>query len=131
MVGKGYKLYSVATMTCPRCHEGEVFFTKNPYKRMSAMHEFCPQCGLRYEKEAGFFFGAMYITYAFSVGLFVMLTILSTYLPDAYGTPIMVAYIAITLLLVPVYHRLSRIIWLNIFFKYEPELKDHHHLASA
>jgi len=31
------------------------------------MPEYCPACGLKFEREPGFYFGAMYVGYAFSV----------------------------------------------------------------
>jgi len=37
--------------------------------RGSKMHENCPHCGFHFEIEPGFFWGAMYISYAFSVAL--------------------------------------------------------------
>ena len=39
------------------------------------MHEYCLVCGLRYELEIGFFWGAMYVGYAFNVALSVNLGI--------------------------------------------------------
>ena len=31
------------------------------------MYEYCPKCGLRFEIEPGFFWAAMYVSYAFNV----------------------------------------------------------------
>ncbi|MEY4912742.1 MAG: hypothetical protein RL025_569, partial [Bacteroidota bacterium] len=33
------------------------------------MHQDCPHCGFHFEIEPGFFWGAMYISYAFSVAV--------------------------------------------------------------
>lgn len=43
------------------------------------MHTNCSSCGLRYELEVGFFWGAMYVGYALNVALSVMLGVI-TYL---------------------------------------------------
>lgn len=48
------------------------------------MHSHCPHCGLQYEREPGFFWGAMYITYAFTVGLF---GLVSGLLWNVFGNP--------------------------------------------
>ncbi|MBU6274968.1 MAG: DUF983 domain-containing protein, partial [Bacteroidetes bacterium] len=36
------------------------------------MHDDCPHCGFHFEIEPGFFWGAMYISYAFSVAVSVI-----------------------------------------------------------
>ena len=33
------------------------------------MHERCPVCGLKFEREPGYFLGAMYISYALALGI--------------------------------------------------------------
>ena len=57
---------------CPRCRKGNIF--KRPLHAVlgfSSMYKSCPHCGQKYEIEPGFFFGAMYLSYAFSVALVV------------------------------------------------------------
>lgn len=58
---------------CPRCRKGQVFMKPilNPFS-ITEMHKKCPNCSMVFEKEPGFFNGAMYISYAFSVGLFLV-----------------------------------------------------------
>jgi hypothetical protein len=38
-------------------------------RRATQMHQDCPHCGFHFEIEPGFFWGAMYISYAFSVAV--------------------------------------------------------------
>ncbi len=123
MFGKGSRLYSIFAMKCPRCHEGDVFETHNPYKKMTAIKETCSHCGLRYEKEMGFFYGAMYVSYMLNIALFVTSVVAYFILLDQYisGTLLMVIYVSLTVVLMPVYYRLSRTIWLNFFNSYAPE----------
>ena len=64
------KLHAMINARCPHCHEGRLF----KYKwwnllNFAQMHENCPHCDVRYEVEPGFFYGAMYISYAFTVGI--------------------------------------------------------------
>ncbi len=123
MFGKGSRLYSIFAMKCPRCHEGDVFETHNPYKKMTAIKETCSHCGLRYEKEMGFFYGAMYVSYMLNIALFVTSVVAYFILLDQYisGTLLMIIYVSLTVVLMPVYYRLSRTIWLNFFNSYAPE----------
>ncbi len=59
---------------CPKCHSGRVFKKNNPYlmKSMFEMHQNCDNCGLKYEREPGYFTGAMYVAYALTSGWFIM-----------------------------------------------------------
>src|SRR5580765_7077136 len=55
---------------CPRCCDGRI------YERGSKMHRQCPTCGMLFDREPGYFLGAMYISYALtSAFLFVGLMI--------------------------------------------------------
>jgi uncharacterized protein (DUF983 family) len=119
------QLKSALTLKCPRCDQGEVFESRNPYKpgKMMEMKRTCPNCGLRYEKESGFFYGAMYISYMINIGLFVIAT-LTWYLfvEDLIDWRIYIgSYVLLTVVLWPVIYRYSRSIWMMFFFKYDPE----------
>jgi uncharacterized protein (DUF983 family) len=50
-------------LRCPRCGQGRLF---TGLVRMPAR---CPVCGLLFEREAGYFIGAIYINYGLTVGL--------------------------------------------------------------
>lgn len=89
-----------------------------------AMHETCPNCGFKFEIEPSFFQGAMYVSYAFSVAMFVIVFALTTIIlqkPDieVYMTNIIVTVI----LLVPFSFRYSRTVYLHLFggVEYKPD----------
>jgi uncharacterized protein (DUF983 family) len=63
ILGRGLRL------RCPRCGRTGLF------RRWFAMHERCAACGLRYEREPGYFVGAIYVNYALTVAL-VLCTVL-------------------------------------------------------
>jgi uncharacterized protein (DUF983 family) len=53
------KLQAILQTKCPKCREGEIFLSslqKKPWQFME-VHKHCPNCGLRYEIEPGFFMG--------------------------------------------------------------------------
>jgi uncharacterized protein (DUF983 family) len=114
------KLYSVISGTCPRCHQGQLFINKNPYKLdgWDKMHADCQVCGLHFEREPGFFQGAMYVSYAFGVALsvgIVSLNLLFGFNPLYY----IISNTITLLLLAPILFRWSRSLYLNIFVSYE------------
>ena len=117
---KGTKLYSIFRNRCPVCHEGKPF-KKGPYSHgFAKMDETCETCGHKYEIEAGFFYGAMYVSYALTVAIMVAM-IVATYvlIPNpgtgAYITAVILGVIA----MIPVTFRGSRLIWMNFFTKYK------------
>ena len=111
------KLEATIRMKCPKCGEGDVFQTKNPYKKMDAMNENCPKCNYKFEKEHGFFYGAMYVSYGLNIALFVVFTVgYFLFFKDKIDWRIYIGiYVLLTILLVPVYYRFSRSAWLQMF----------------
>lgn len=62
---------------CPQCRSGK-FFTHPFYNPSKFLHfnEYCPVCGLKFEKETGFFWSAMYISYGINVAIGLIIGIL-------------------------------------------------------
>lgn len=125
---KGSRLYSVLRQKCPRCHEGEVFLHPNPYrlKDSDKMHKSCKVCGMNYNPEPGFYFGASYVSYALTVGMAIGIFLLLFPFLGWDKEWIYISTIgAVILITLPVTYRLSRIIWLNFFFGYKsPEQRE-------
>lgn len=120
---KGTRLYSIFRMKCPRCHEGD-FFVSHPYdlKRAGDTHEHCPNCNLKYSREPGFYYGAMYVSYGLGVGLFVTLWVcFNLFFPSA-SVWIQIGTISFaSLVLAPYLYALSKIIWANLFIRPKQE----------
>lgn len=123
MLKKGTKLFSILKFKCPRCQEGDFFISK-PYdmKHVGDFHKNCPSCGLKYEKEPGFYYGAMYVAYALGVALFVTLWVSFNLFFEnvSIGWQIGIIVLA-TLILTPYIYALSKIIWANLFIKYDKD----------
>lgn len=122
MISKGTKLYSVLHLKCPVCHEGE-FFQAHPYNlnRVGDLHANCPVCGVKYEKEVGFYTGAMYVSYAIGVAVCVSVWVaLMVLLPDLGIITQIMAIASVMLFGAPLFYALSKIIWANFFFHYDP-----------
>ncbi len=125
-MNKGSKLYSVVRNKCPRCQEGDFFVTGNSYdlKNFSKMHSHCQVCGESFEPEPGYYFGGMYVSYAINVAIMVALWV-GTDLLFKGGIDIwllVLLSIVAGISLTPITFRWSRLIWINIFVKYDPEI---------
>lgn len=121
---KGNKLYSILKFKCPHCHEGEFFESRNPYdlNSLSKTYENCPNCGRRLSIEPGFYYGAMYVSYALGVAHIVTFWVAKLILGfemEFWNFIILVA--SILLLMSPLYYALSKIIWANLFLNYKGE----------
>ena len=112
------KLKSIFTFKCPQCLKGEFFESRNPYnlKKMGNVRECCSECGLKYEREVGFFYGAMYVSYALGVALFVSLWVATEILYPNYSTGFLIGLIiSATIGFAPLLYAFSKIIWINLF----------------
>ena len=121
MFKKGNILYSIFNMKCPKCHEGQ-FFVSHPYnlKTIGDILTNCPNCNEKYEKEPGFYFGAMFISYALTVGLFLTLWFgFSLFYKNYQPFTLVLSGASLILIFSPFLYSLSKIIWANIFIKYD------------
>lgn len=92
---------------CPRCREGRMF------KGSFAMNDPCPVCGLPFEREQGYFFGAMYFSYFLGVFLLIPLYfLLQGLLPQWRGEAVAALTLVPYILLVPAVFRYSRVLWI-------------------
>ena len=116
-------LYSTTTNKCPRCNKGKVFNQNNPYSLGAfKMNEDCDKCQLHYEMEPGFFYGAMYVSYGFMSGIFIVWFFMN-YLFFELGPWQLFSLVTLTMLLLfPVVFRWARTLWMNFFIKYDKSI---------
>lgn len=121
-------LYSMLFNKCTRCHQGDVFEYKNPYNlsKMFKMCETCSHCGLKYEDEPSFFYGAMYVSYAISSGWFIIWYTLQNFVLNWELLPFTIFVMSFIIIVSPLTLRWSRLIWLNFFYKFRKEYKNKH-----
>jgi len=125
MLKKGTKIYSIFKNKCPKCNEGDFFEDNNPLhlKKVLTTNENCSQCGFKYVIEPSFFYGAMYVSYGLTVGISILTFILLYYL-GLNLVQVFIGIIAALILFTPFTLRLSRLIYINMFVKYDPDYKN-------
>ena len=123
-------LLSVLDNRCPRCRQGRIYKTSNPYRwgETVRMNEQCPLCGQPTEIETGFYYGTGYVSYAltvaYSVATFIAWWVLIGFSLDDNRFFWWIGLNALTLVLLqPLFMRLSRTLWLSWFVKYDPDWK--------
>ena len=104
---------------CPRCRQGRIF--RGPvYRGPLAMLDNCPVCGLKYEREPGYFLGAMYVSYLVSIPPVLVLILLIWKLSGwPYDWSIGAAFVAY-LPFVPVVARFARVVWMYVDQSFDP-----------
>lgn len=106
------RIWAAIRQRCPRCHRGPVF------QGFAKTRRECPVCGLVYEREVGYFTGAMYAAYFFSFGTTLY------WLPMLFlgVNPWLVVLLPTIHLIVqiPITYRYARVIWLHIDHRFDP-----------
>ena len=103
------KWWALLRMRCPRCCEGKI------YAHGMKMNERCPRCGLLFEREPGYFLGALYVSYPIATAfLLTIMYIGHWFFPEVnLGLLVLIAGV-LFIPFVPMVTRYARVIW--IFF---------------
>jgi len=126
MLKKGSKVNSILTGSCPKCQNENMYMDSNPYHlgKVLKMHENCSHCGLKYQIEPSFFYGAMYVSYALNVALGVAAFIIAHVFIKLNLKESFAAIIGSLIVFYPLVLRVSRNIYINMFVSYDPPSKE-------
>ncbi|WP_293893091.1 DUF983 domain-containing protein [Flavobacterium sp.] len=124
MLKKGSKLNSILTGTCPRCQKERMYIVRNPYNltKIYKMYDHCSRCGLHYQLEPSFFYGAMYVSYGLTVALGVAVFLISKVCYRLELTQSFIAIIIALIVTMPVTARLARNIYINMFVSFDKDV---------
>ena len=106
----------ILTEKCPHCGKGQIFEKKNKVFEFPKMKERCDLCGYLYDREPGYFLGAMYLSYGLAVFQGI-LTFLICYFFFSQLPTLLVCFIIIGIIILFSMRnfRLSRVIYMYIF----------------
>ena len=121
MLKKGLKINSILTGSCPRCQKESMYLDSNflHITKLLKMHEKCSHCGLKYQMEPSFFYGAMYVSYGLNVAIGILAFIISFVFLKTTITQSLLAIFAALIILYPFVMRLSRSIYINMFVSFD------------
>jgi uncharacterized protein (DUF983 family) len=112
---------SALKLSCPKCGKSKLFIDPNPYhiKHLGDMPTVCPVCNLPFMPEPGFYYGAMYVSYALTVALSVG-NFLWIYLIWGFNVWVYLTINSLLLLVfLPILFRYSRSFYLAMVFSIE------------
>lgn len=108
---------SILKGKCPNCKKTKIFGTKGNLLlfQIPKMNDRCNKCNFKFEREPGFFFGAMFVSYALTAAEFIAFSFISYVVLGLSLSVTFGGVVILALLLSTVNFRLSRIIWIYIF----------------
>lgn len=116
-----HTLVHILNNDCPHCHEGKVFNEKNIFLNIGfpKMNQYCPHCHFKFEKEPGYFFGAMYVNYGLTVAQGIATYLIAQqFFTERFDLRI-IAIIALVIISMASFNiRLSRLLWIYMFKNY-------------
>lgn len=104
---------------CPNCAKNKVFESSGIMNcvKIPKMHDHCQNCGYKFSREPGFFFGAMYVSYALVVAEMISIAIVCKLILSLGNLTTFIAMAITALILSRVNFRFSRLIWMHLFIK--------------
>lgn len=128
MPDKTSKLSAIVHCKCPYCRRGDIFTGTMYGFDIQRTKEFCGHCGGRIEIEPGYFYAAMYVSYAMNVAEMIGVSILTYFfvggLSDDNVLYYVIAIFGTCFLLYPLNYRYSRILLLHVLspnINYKPK----------
>jgi uncharacterized protein (DUF983 family) len=125
--------WSILTMKCPRCRRGPMFKDNNAYRKLALSHIFempdnCPVCNQKYDLEPGFWYGTAYVSYALAVALSVSTFVAWLVLIGVSTDDNRIFYwlgtnAVLLVVLQPWLMRLSRVVYMRFFIRYDKDYK--------
>ncbi len=115
-LGRTFQIISAAIrLKCPKCKTGALFLG------LFKMHVQCPSCRFKFEREPGFFVGAIYLNYAATVAVAIPGYFVLDYFTDMILSHQLVLWFAFGTLFPVFFFRYSRSLWLGLNFIFTPE----------
>lgn len=115
------RLLHIANNDCPNCLQGKVFNENNIFLAVGLpkMNKYCPNCQFKFEKEPGYFFGAMYVNYGLTVAEGIATYLIAQQFFTEYFDLRIIGIISIVIVLLASLNiRLSRLLWIYMFKNY-------------
>lgn len=122
-MGTSSKLSTMADIfhqLCPRCRAGKIF-RYSIFRGFPKMHERCPACDLKFEREPGYFLGAMYVSYGLALVVIALIAALLWRLTGWWITKDTIWAVVIFLPLAPTITLLARVLWIYLDQTIDPE----------
>jgi len=111
---------AILRQLCPRCRMGTIF-RSSIFTGFPKMREVCPICGLKFEREQGYFLGAMYISYGLALITILAFALLLWFFLRWSIQKTTIWAVVLFLPLAPTLTLFSRVLWIYLDQAVDPE----------
>jgi uncharacterized protein (DUF983 family) len=113
-------LASMLGQRCPRCREGRIF-RYSIFRGFPKMCERCSVCDLKFQREEGYFLGAMYISFGLALVIIALIAVLLWAVTGWWITRVTIWAVVLFLPLAPAISLLARVLWIYLDQAFDPE----------
>jgi uncharacterized protein (DUF983 family) len=113
-------LRSILQQRCPRCRMGGIF-RYSIFRGFPKMCERCAICDLKFEREPGYFLGAMYLSYGLGVLIMAPIALLLWFLTGWGLTKVILWAVVLFLPFAPTIALFARVLWIYLDQSIDPE----------
>jgi uncharacterized protein (DUF983 family) len=113
-------LRDILEQRCPRCRIGGIF-RYSIFRGFPKMCERCSICDLKFEREPGYFLGAMYVSFGLGVLVMAPIAVLLWFVTRWWITKVILWSAILFLPFTPTLTLFSRVLWIYLDQKVDPE----------
>jgi uncharacterized protein (DUF983 family) len=113
-------LKAIITQRCPRCRSGEIF-NYSIFRGFPGMQPRCPVCDLKFQREEGYFLGAMYISFGLALAVIAIFAAMLWVVTGWWITKDVIWAVVLFLPIAPSIALFSRVLWIYLDQTFDPE----------
>jgi uncharacterized protein (DUF983 family) len=113
-------LAAVFRQRCPRCRLGTIF-RYSIFRGFPNMCERCSVCDLKFQREEGYFLGAMYISFGLALVVIALIAALLWAITGWWITRATIWAVVLFLPLAPAISLFARVLWIYLDQAFDPE----------
>jgi uncharacterized protein (DUF983 family) len=113
-------LADIFRQRCPRCRQGRIFL----YSIFRGFPKMCPRCSicdLEFQREEGYFLGAMYISFGLALAIIALIAALLWAITGWWITKDVTWAVVLFLPLAPSISLFARVLWIYLDQTFDPE----------
>jgi uncharacterized protein (DUF983 family) len=113
-------LRAILRQRCPRCRQGRIFLY-SILRGFPQMQQHCSVCGLKFQREEGYFLGAMYISFGLALAIIAVIAALLWAITGWWITKDVIWAVVLFLPLAPGISLFARVLWIYLDQTFDPE----------
>jgi uncharacterized protein (DUF983 family) len=117
---KSSTLVDILCQRCPRCRRGGIFIS-SIFLGFPKMRQRCPACDLKFQREEGYFLGAMYISFGLALALIALISVILWVITGWWITKDVIWAVVLFLPMAPGISLFARVLWIYLDQTFDPE----------